>query len=207
MDASVRRIHWQSTYGAKDERKVGWFQDEPQPSLDLVSRFAPSLTSAIIDVGGGAARLIDHLLSRGFKNVSVLDLSENALAIAQERLGPRATSVHWLVGDATSWTPPQPFVIWHDRATFHFLTEAADRAAYLARLEQGLAPGGHVVIGTFALDGPEKCSGLPVVRYDLDTLAETLGPAFERVHTQRHVHTTPGGKPQAFQFSVFRRAS
>ncbi|ACL57686.1 class I SAM-dependent methyltransferase [Methylobacterium nodulans] len=207
MDASGRQAHWQDTYRAKGEREVSWFQDEPQPSLDLIAQVAVSPASAIVDIGGGASRLIDHLLAQGFQNVTVLDLSEAALTTAQARLGSRAADVHWLVADVITWTPPQPYAVWHDRATFHFLVAEADRSAYLARLTEALVPGGHAIMATFAPDGPDKCSGLPVMRYDADSLARTLGPAFERVRALRHMHTTPWGAPQAFQFSVFRRTS
>lgn len=202
---SVRQAHWQAAYSGKSERAVSWYQDEPQPSLDLVIQFAADPTAPIIDVGGGASTLVDFLLARGFQNVTVLDLSEAALAKTRARLGSRATNAHWLVADATEWTPPQRYAVWHDRATFHFLTDEAARTAYLARLNQALLPGGHTIIATFAHEGPEKCSGLPVQRYDPDSLSQTLGPAFKRVHDQSHMHVTLGGKPQAFQFSVFRR--
>lgn len=202
---TVQQAHWQATYNSKSERAVSWYQDEPQPSLDLVSRVAADPNSPIIDVGGGASTLVDHLLARGFQNVTVLDLSETALAKAKARLGLRAANVHWLVADATDWSPPQRYAVWHDRAAFHFLTDDTARTAYLARLNQALLPGGHAIIATFALEGPEKCSGLPVQRYDPDSLGRTLGPAFKRIHDQSHMHVTPGGKPQAFQFSVFRR--
>lgn len=202
---SVRQAHWQAAYSSKSERAVSWYQDEPQPSLDLVSRVAPDHTAPIIDIGGGASPLVDRLLALGFQNVTVLDLSETALAKAKARLGSQATSAHWVVADATEWSPPQRYAVWHDRATFHFLTDDATRTAYLARLNQALLPGGHAIIATFAPEGPERCSGLPVQRYDPDSLGRTLGPAFKRIHDQSHMHVTPGGKPQAFQFSVFRR--
>ncbi|MCE4226499.1 class I SAM-dependent methyltransferase [Methylobacterium sp. C25] len=206
-DVPVRQAHWQDAYVRHGGRHVSWFQEAPQPSLDLVTHFAGSPDAAIVDVGGGAACLVDHLLDRGFANVTVLDLSAASLAAAKARLGSSAAAVHWLVDDAVRWVPPQAYVVWHDRAAFHFLTEEADRAAYLARLTQALTPGAHAVIGTFAPDGPERCSGLPVVRYDADTLARTLGAPFVRVRTQRHEHTTPSGAIQAFQFSVFRRVA
>jgi SAM-dependent methyltransferase len=161
--------------------------------------------SAIIDIGGGASRLVDHLIEQGFEDVTVLDLSGAALKAAKARLGARADRVHWLVADATIWEPMKRYDIWHDRAAFHFLTDEKDRAAYIERLTRGLKTGGHAIIATFALDGPEKCSGLPVARYDAASLCQTLGPGFRLVHTRRHEHATPWDSRQIFQFSIFRR--
>jgi ubiquinone/menaquinone biosynthesis C-methylase UbiE len=207
MDAGNRHAHWQGTYTAKGEREVSWFQDSPQPSLDLITQTAASAGSAIVDIGGGASRLAETLLDRGFQDITVLDLSEAALAAARARIGDQADRIRWIAADATTWEPPQHYDVWHDRATFHFLVEEADRAAYLTCLTRYLRPGGHAIIATFAPDGPARCSGLPVVRYDAGSLGRTLGPAFVCVSTQRHTHTTPWGASQAFQFSVFRHTS
>ena len=207
MDTDRRQEHWQATYTAKGEHDLSWFQATPQPSLGLIEQAGPTPFSAIVDIGGGASNLVDSLLEQGFHDITVLDLSLAALVAARTRLGTKAESVRWIVADVTTWEPPQTYDVWHDRATFHFLVNEADRAAYLAHLTQYLKPGGHAIIATFAPDGPEKCSGLPVRRYDADSLSQTLGPAFQRVSTQRHAHTTPWGAQQAFQFSVFRRAS
>lgn len=207
MDAASRRTHWQGSYTAKGEREVSWFQDSPQPSLDLIAQVASSPAAAIVDLGGGASRLADALLERGFQSITVVDLSEAALATAKARIGDAGERICWITADVTAWEPPQAYDVWHDRATFHFLTEEADRTAYLSRLTKSLKPGGHAVIATFAPDGPERCSGLPVVRYDADSLARTLGPAFVTVSTQRHTHRTPWDAPQQFQFSVFRRVA
>jgi SAM-dependent methyltransferase len=171
----------------------------------LIVQAGATSKSAIIDIGGGASRLVDHLVEQGFEDVTVLDLSDAALKVAKARLGARADRVHWLVADATIWEPVKRYDIWHDRAAFHFLTDASDRAVYIARLARGLKTGGHAIIATFALDGPEKCSGLPVARYDSASLGRTLGTGFKLVHTQRHEHATPWGSRQIFQFSVFRR--
>jgi SAM-dependent methyltransferase len=184
---------------------VSWFQQSPSPSLELILQAGAIGTSAIIDIGGGASRLVDDLVARGFADVTVLDLSAAALAAAQRRLGANAGQVSWIVADATNWEPARVYDIWHDRAAFHFLTDANDRAAYLERLARGLKIGGHAIIATFALDGPEKCSGLPVARYDSASLGRTIGDAFKLVHTLRHEHETPWNSRQAFQFSVFRR--
>lgn len=207
MELEHRQAHWQAAYAIKGEHGVSWFQDEPQPSLGLIEQVAAGVSAVVVDIGGGASRLADGLLDRNFQDVTVLDLSETSLAASQARLGPCAGRVRWIIADVTTWVPPRAYDVWHDRATFHFLTEPADRAAYLARLMQALRPGGHAIIATFAPDGPERCSSLTVVRYHASSLGRTLGPAFKLIGTQQHVHTTPLGAPQAFQFSVFRRAS
>jgi SAM-dependent methyltransferase len=207
MQSESRQAHWQNVYTKKGENEVSWFQENPAPSLELIAQFDATPTSAILDIGGGASRLVDHLIDRGFRDVTVLDLSEAALEAAKARLGSLAAQVHWIVADATVWKPQKAYEIWHDRAAFHFLTEDRDRAAYVSRLERALEMGGYAIIATFALDGPEQCSGLPVVRYDPAGLGQTLGRAFQLVHTRRHAHATPWGSDQSFQFSVFRHRS
>lgn len=207
MQNKGRQAHWESVYTTKGENEVSWFQENPAPSLELIAQVGAISASAIIDIGGGAARLVDNLVERGFEDVTVLDLSEAALEAAKARLGDRAAQVHWIVADATAWEPLRAYDIWHDRAAFHFLTEDRDRAAYIARLERALKVGGYAIIATFALDGPERCSGLPVVRYEPVSLGRALGRAFQFVDTRRHAHATPLGTEQSFQFSVFRRHS
>ena len=204
MDATERQTHWQNVYTTKRETEVSWFEENPAPSLDLIALVGAHRHSAIIDIGGGASRLVDRLIVQGYEDVTVLDLSAAALAAAKARIGEQAHEVHWLVADVTTWEPSRVYDVWHDRATLHFLTEAADQAAYLSRLRRALRPGGHVIIGAFALDGPEKCSGLPVARYDAESLGRALGPGFVLVHTRRHDHLTPWGAMQHFQFSAFR---
>ncbi|MGY2907343.1 class I SAM-dependent methyltransferase [Bradyrhizobium sp. URHC0002] len=209
MGDANRQAHWENVYTTKRETEVSWFQQSPAPSLDLIVQTGATSESAIIDIGGGASRLVDCLVEQGFEDVTVLDVSGAALAAAKSRLeshlGAGAESVNWIIADATTWEPARVYDIWHDRAAFHFLTDANDRAAYIARLGRGLRIGGHAIIATFAPDGPEKCSGLPVARYDSASLGQTLGAAFWLVHTERHRHATPWGSGQAFQFSVFRR--
>jgi SAM-dependent methyltransferase len=201
-----REKHWQNVYQTKGEQQVSWSQPSPEPSLALIERFAPGKGASIVDIGGGASRLVDALRERGYDHVTVLDLSDAALASAKARLGTEATSVQWVVADVTKWQPPQTFDIWHDRAAFHFLVDPRDREAYISRLHQGVKAGGHAIIATFALDGPEKCSGLPVQRYDHAALGAALGSAFALVHHQPHHHVTPWGAAQSFQFSVFKRS-
>jgi ubiquinone/menaquinone biosynthesis C-methylase UbiE len=205
MQSESRRAHWENVYTKKGENEVSWFQENPAQSLELIAEIGASPDTAIIDIGGGTSRLVDSLVAKGFRAVTVLDLSETALKMAQARLGHGAASVRWLVADATTWEPSQEYDVWHDRAAFHFLTEEKDRAAYVARLRRALKVGGHAIIATFALEAPEKCSGLRVVRYDAASLGQTLGAEFKLGHTLRHEHATPWGSQQVFQFSVFRR--
>ena len=205
MTVSDRQSHWQTVYLTKGEQEVSWTQADPQPSLRLIETFAPGKHASIVDVGGGASRLVDALLQHGFDALTVLDLSEAALRATRERIGPAGEKVRWIPDDATTWQPPRAFDIWHDRAAFHFLVEERDRSAYLDRMIDGVAAGGHAIIGTFALDGPEKCSGLPVRRYDPASLAETVGESFELIAHEPHRHLTPWNTTQSFQFSVLRR--
>ena len=177
----------------------------PSTSLELIRSIGATRHSAVVDIGGGASRLVDALVNEGYQAVTVLDLSESALAAAKARLGQAAAGVTWIVADVIKWKPIQRFDVWHDRAAFHFLTDAADRSAYVKCLCEALRPGGDAIIATFALDGPEQCSGLPVIRYDAASLGEVLGDNFILVETRRHDHHTPMGSTQRFQFSVFRR--
>ena len=206
MTIPDRHSHWQNVYLTKGEQQVSWSQADPQPSLRLIEAIAAGRDTSIIDIGGGASRLVDALLARGFHALTVLDLSEAALASARQRVGPAGEGVRWIADDATVWQPPQAFDVWHDRAAFHFLVDEADRTAYLERLHRGVRPGGHAIIGTFALDGPEKCSGLAVQRYDPAALSQTVGPAFALIAEVPHQHVTPWGATQSFQFSVLRRS-
>ena len=202
---SDRTTHWDNVYATKGEAEVSWFQDSPATSLEMIRAASPDHDAAIIDIGGGASRLVDALLQDGYQHLTVLDLSANALAATKRRIGAAGSSVDWIVADATSWQPRRSYDVWHDRAAFHFLTDPRDRAAYVERLRSAVAPGGHVIIATFAPDGPEKCSGLPVQRHDSASLAAELGPDFELVETRSEVHHTPWHSTQAFQFSRFRR--
>lgn len=204
---SDRTTHWQNVYATKGEAEVSWFQNSPAMSLEMIRAANPDHRAAIIDVGGGASRLVDALLQDGYRDLAVLDLSANALDVAKKRIGTAASTVDWIVADATTWPPAKTYDVWHDRAAFHFLTDPRDRAAYVERLRSAVAAGGHVIIATFAPDGPEKCSGLPVQRYDSASLSRELGPEFELVEARRELHQTPWHSMQAFQFSRFRRRS
>jgi SAM-dependent methyltransferase len=205
MNDTDRQAHWQNVYATRAEKEVSWFQENPAPSLDLIAATGIRIDADIIDVGGGASRLVDSLLERGFHRVAVLDLSANALDEAKKRLGRLAEGIDWIAADVTAWEPLSTYDLWHDRAAFHFLTEPADRDAYVVRLKKAVRAGGHVIIATFASDGPERCSGLPIVRYEPETVAAALGPEFELVESRRDDHVTPGGNTQHFQFSRFLR--
>jgi SAM-dependent methyltransferase len=205
MTNSSRRAHWESVYESKGEREVSWFQENPAPSLDLIALAGATTLSAIVDIGGGASRLVDTLLTTGHQDVTVLDLSAAALAAAQERLGRDADRAKWIIADVTAWRPETRYDVWHDRAAFHFLNAPDEQAAYMEGLRQGLKVGGYAIIGTFALDGPEKCSGLPVTRHSADTIGALLGSGFALKDTRRHQHKTPWESVQSFQFSTFLR--
>jgi ubiquinone/menaquinone biosynthesis C-methylase UbiE len=203
MTTPDRQAHWEQVYGTKNENEVSWFQADPAISLQLIAATGAGPGSALIDIGGGASRLVDALVAQGYQAVTVLDISEAALATAKKRLGSPAQAVTWIAADVTRWQPTQQYDVWHDRAAFHFLTDPADRNAYVGRLTKALRPGGQAIIGTFSLQGPERCSGLAVVRYDARSLGETLGPAFQLLETRDETHRTPWGSSQQFQFSRY----
>jgi SAM-dependent methyltransferase len=200
-----RRAHWQDVYSSKDETEVSWFEQSPAISLDLIRRAGAHSGTSIVDIGGGASRLVDALLEHGYQSVSVLDISEQALSVARARLRARASQVRWIEADVTRWEPEQKYGLWHDRAAFHFLTDPKDRSAYAERLMRATSSGAQVIIGTFAPDGPDRCSGLPVTRHDVNSLEQAIGASFEREETRPYEHRTPGGGIQRFQFSRFRK--
>jgi SAM-dependent methyltransferase len=200
-----RRAHWERVYSEKQPDQVSWFQAEARLSLDLITRFAPSPAPRIIDVGGGASRLVDGLLARGYADVRVLDLSAAALAAAHARLGTAGDRVHWSVADVlTAEFAPQSVDVWHDRAVFHFLTDAADRTRYVERVRHAVRPDGLVLVATFAEDGPLKCSGLEVARYSPDALHHEFGADFVVLASQREEHRTPSGAVQWFTYCLCR---
>jgi len=196
------QAYWEAVYAAKGDRELSWTQPEPRLSLSLIGEVCP--TGRVIDVGGGASVLASELLDLGY-SVTVLDISRMALDRARNRLGARANKIHWMVADVTANPDLGSFDVWHDRAVFHFLIGLAERAAYTALLRRTVPVGGHAVIATFALDGPERCSGLETRRYDGKTLAAELGPPFELLKSVPEIHVTPGGGRQSFQYSLFRR--
>lgn len=205
MEHADRKQHWEDVYGRKAEDEVSWFQAVPLASLELVQRSGIRKDAAIIDVGGGESRLVDRLIADGYSDITVLDLSARAIEHTKLRLGSASDRVDWIVADITKWGPSRRYRLWHDRAVLHFLTEPSDRTAYLKALLAAVEPGGHAIISTFALDGPERCSGLPVVRYSGETLAAELGPELRLEETLLDDHITPNGAVQRFQFSRFTR--
>ncbi len=200
-----RKQHWEEVYRSRSPREVSWHQAVPEPSLEMIESAAGGCRAPVIDIGGGASVLVDYLLDRGFDDVTVLDISRAALELARKRLGPRAAGVHWVEADVTRYTPERTFAVWHDRAAFHFLTDAGDRQRYIGVLRKALPAGGHAIIGTFALDGPSRCSGLAVVRYDAAGLAAELGAGFEQREERRVTHVTPAGREQHFSFHRLER--
>lgn len=197
--------HWEKVYTTKAPTDVSWYQDHAVRSLRLIREAAVDPSAAVIDVGGGASRLVDDLLGGGFTNVTVLDLSGAALAAAKARLGAGAERVMWMEADVLqARLPSHAFDVWHDRAVFHFLTEPEDRRAYVRTVLRALKPGGRVCIATFAEDGPTKCSGLPVMRYGPNELHAAFGESFELLGCERETHHTPGGNEQEFVYCSFR---
>ena len=207
-DANLRQ-HWQRVYLERDASKVSWFEDSPVASLELLATANLTCASSVIDVGGGASGLVDALLAKGYDNLTVLDISSAALNVARARLGTAAERrVTWLSADITKADlPAAAYDVWHDRAVFHFLTDASSRAAYLTALKSALRANGHALIATFAPDGPLKCSGLDTVRYDAAELLEVLGADEFKLLEDRVVqHITPSGGTQLFTYALFRRA-
>ena len=198
------KTHWEQVYATKSTTAVSWYQAEATLSLNLIRRIAPSTETSVIDVGGGASTLIDGLLKSGYRNLTVLDLAGEALSVAKQRLGQASDAVNWLEGDITTLTlPKQAYDIWHDRAVFHFLTHPGDRLAYVKQVMHAVKPGGHVIIATFAPDGPTECSGLTVVRYAPDTLKNELGREFSLIECIEENHITPAGRMQHFNYGHF----
>jgi SAM-dependent methyltransferase len=202
----TRRDHWEGVHRSKAAGDVSWFQERPDLSLALIEAAGIEPDSRVIDVGGGVSRLVDHLLDRGFRRLTVLDISSAALDESRRRLGERADQVAWIEADITVAAPDGPFDLWHDRAVFHFLTDPDQRRAYCAALLAAIAPGGHAVVATFAEDGPQRCSGLEVVRYSPERLHATLDPSLELISVRHEQHRTPAGKNQSFVYCLFRRS-
>jgi len=200
-----KQTYWNEVYATKGADKVSWFQPRAAMSMRLISAAGATENSAIIDIGGGSSVLIDQLLDADFSDVTVLDISERALIGSKDRLGARAAEVGWIVSDVLAWTPARAYDIWHDRAVFHFLTDARERNTYRATLLKGLRSGGALIFGTFAEDGPEKCSGLPVQRWSAEALAGELGPEFRLIESLREDHRTPSGAVQPFTWARFER--
>ncbi|MBA4286365.1 MAG: SAM-dependent methyltransferase [Xanthomonadaceae bacterium] len=200
---NARREHWQRAWTSKPATATSWYQLLPTVSLELIAAATDERSLPLIDIGGGASTLVDALLDAGWQDLSVLDISAAALAVARERLGAAAASVRWLEIDLLDATLLREYAIWHDRAVFHFLTDPVDRERYRQLAEASVRPGGQLIIGSFAEDGPLQCSGLPVQRHSALTIAAALGDAFELLETRRETHLTPSGNAQHFVYCRF----
>ena len=200
--------HWEKVYTTKETDEVSWFQEHAELSLRLIRDAGVPYTASIIDVGGGASTLVDDLLANGYTNVTVLDLSGTALAKAKARLGARVSDVHWLEANViNAELPEQAYDVWHDRAVFHFLTTPEERHAYVHAVLHSVKPGGLVIVATFAEDGPTKCSGLPIVRYNANELHAEFGEPFLLLGHEKESHHTPGGNEQRFVYCFCRKVA
>jgi 2-polyprenyl-3-methyl-5-hydroxy-6-metoxy-1,4-benzoquinol methylase len=197
--------HWEKIYREKAPNTVSWYCPHLETSLVLMEKVAPARSASIIDVGGGGSTLVDDLITGGYQNITVLDISQTAIDVTKKRLGPAANQVHWLTADITnSELAPGAYDVWHDRAVFHFLTAPGQRAAYIRRVARALKPGGHVIISTFGPEGPVKCSGLEIMRYDTKSLHTEFGAHFRLLESFKEWHTTPSGTKQQFLYYVCR---
>lgn len=199
------KSHWEGVYAQKGPGEVSWFQTYPAISIELLSETRIGHVDKIIDVGAGSSVFVDELLKKGFQDITVLDISSKALEYSKERLGERAGLVKWIEADITNFASPEKYALWHDRAVFHFLTAKEDRMKYASVLESALTSGGHVIIATFNLEGPLKCSGLPVERYDARKMQSELGESFEFIKSVDELHLTPGKTEQKFTYFYLRK--
>lgn len=201
-----RKTHWQAVYQAKQPGEVSWFRPHLETSMELLKKAGLNQDSRVIDVGAGASTLVDYLLEMGVASITAVDLSEASLAVARARLGATASQVQWIVGDVTQLQLPSRSIdLWHDRAVLHFLVDESDTHAYVRLARQAIAERGFAVIGGFAADGPEKCSGLLVARRDPEDIAGLFSPFFTLVEGRREMHMTPGGSPQRFAYALLQK--
>lgn len=199
------KTHWEKIYTTKAPNQLSWYRPHLESSVALIERAASERSASIIDVGGGESTLVDDLLARGYRNVSVLDVSQTAIDVTKKRLKDAAEHVHWMVGDVTKAEfALKAYHAWHDRAVFHFLTSDEQRAAYVERVARAVRTGGHVIVGTFGPEGPTKCSGLEVVRYDAESLHDQFGTRFRLVESFKELHETPFGNTQQFVYCYCR---
>ena len=195
------KSHWERVYQTKRADEVSWYRPHLEISLELIAQAAPTSDAHIIDIGGGESTLIDDLLARDYCNLSVLDISATALTVAEQRLGTDAAKVAWLCGDVTNYGfRSHQYDVWHDRAVFHFLTQVEERAAYVRQVVRAVKPGGHVIVAAFGPEGPTRCSGLDVIRYDPDTLHDEFGARFRLEKHLTELHQTPAGAIQQFVY-------
>lgn len=205
MENFNRKNHWENIYGTKELQEVSWYQPVPETSLNFLGEFDLPKTAKIIDVGGGDSYFTDHLLELGYEDVTVLDISEAALERAKQRLGNRAEKVKWIVADAATFVPDQPYDFWHDRAAFHFLTGETDILHYSHSVAKGVKPGGFFVLATFSEQGPKKCSGIEIKQYSEDSMTSRFDGAFEKIRCLTVDHPTPFDTTQNFVFCAFRK--
>jgi 2-polyprenyl-3-methyl-5-hydroxy-6-metoxy-1,4-benzoquinol methylase len=199
------KAHWEKVYGTKASDAVSWYAPHLKTSLNLIDQATADKNSAIIDIGGGESTLVDDLITEGYQDISVLDISQKAIDVAKERIGKSADKVYWYCADITKATLPQNyFDVWHDRAVFHFLTEESQRVKYVEQVMQSVKHGGYVIMSTFGLKGPEKCSGLDVVRYDSENLHGQFGKSFKLIDSSTEIHKTPMGVTQQFLYCFCR---
>lgn len=202
------KTHWSKIYQTKGTDQVSWYQANPTLSLHMIQQTSIALNEPIMDVGAGASTLVDHLVALGYQNLTLLDLSAEALQVARSRLGEKAHALTWLEGDVTTVSLPEHhYAVWHDRAVFHFLNSAEARQKYVGQVLHSVKAGGHIIIATFALDGPEKCSGLDVVRYDAQSLHNAFGEQFKLIWDTKEAHHTPWGSEQQFIYCYCRVGS
>ncbi len=200
-----RKWHWETIYKDQRPEDASWFQRDPDKSLELIFSVCVPQESRVIDVGGGSSLLVDKLLEAGYRKIVVLDISEKALQHVQNRLGSKASQVSWITCDSTQFKALSTFDLWHDRAAFHFLTEKTDRDKYISCLRSSLKREGYFILATFSMDGPDRCSHLPVRRYDKSLVVAELGPGFELVREMDEIHKTPSGKEQNFSYFMFKK--
>ena len=202
-DTEIRATHWDDRYRSAGAERVSWFEPEPQQSLALLEMVGAGPSSSVIDIGGGASLLAGRLVEQGYVDVSVLDISQEALDVAEARMA-RPDAVTWIKADLLGWVPDRRWHVWHDRAVFHFLTEEGDRATYRSLLRRAVEPGGAAIIATFGEDGPTSCSGLPVARYSPKQLIAEIGPGFTEISSGGFDHVTPAGSTQKFTWVALR---
>ena len=205
MSVNEKKGHWEDIYTTRTADKLSWTQEHPSPSIEWIAEVIPDKKNAIIDVGAGISPLVDHLLNAGYVKPAVLDLSSKALSQAKKRLGDRSAEVEWIEADVTMFSGSRTFMLWHDRAVFHFLTEPESRKQYLISLQKNLAPNGYAIIATFSPTGPRQCSGLDVMQFDEKSLAAEMGSAFQLERSLQKKHTTPWGSNQDFVYCLFKR--
>ena len=204
---NTTKSHWENVFASKSDQQKSWFEEVPYTSMRLIKELGISRGAAIIDVGGGDSHLVDALLENGFDNISVLDISEKALQNAKRRLGQKADKIKWIVSDVLNFLPEHPYDLWHDRAVFHFITNATEINTYLSKMAATVNDGGNLILATFSENGPKQCSGLPVMRYSQESMVQLLAPFFQKIKCFEEKHTTPSNSVQFFTYCGFSRKS